>query len=663
MQYHDPQIRPIIDSLIILRDKSDSPLPIKKSKLHDFNLEGNILYKASFDPDGRLWRLVVPFPLVKELLKEIHETDAGHLGMEKTWKLVKSRYYWPRMYKSVFEFVRSCKTCQLYNRRNGPTPGPLQPILPPKTPFYSIGVDFVGPFPTTFPKRNSCILTVICHLTRYFEAFPCKGETTSEAISALRDQLFPKHSFPYQIIVDQGSCFVANEFKEFCKANGIKLKFCSTAHPQTNAVCERAHDVFQRSMAKKVLKNQKDWDKKVPEIVHAYNITEHRIIKMSPFYCLYGRHPRIPTDNTLPVSETYIEEDFFDSRSRAREAQKTAYIRTINAQNLSKEHFDEHHPPLNLSPGDVVCLKVTQKVKGRVQKWEPKWIGPFEVLEKIGPITYRVKDVRPHDERPLHGKSIRVVSTREMKRFYKEPHEPVNNSPYETSETEVESDFLAPSYSSFGDPNDSPVNKNLSLNSSSSSSDESVVNSHISNVKSKSNHVNRSRSSRSKSSKSLGNDSVFHSSNSTVVSQMNPRTSLVQNSPPNSLPVSIPLSKLPPSVVQNFNFSFGAAGIPQPAASSVASIINSASQSTAANPSFAPPPAISYNTPPASDLVSIADPTPPVFRRSKRTVSKPARYTPSDYTVTRRTRSDTREVRESASAYNEGDGSAESDTD
>jgi len=407
-------------------------------------------------------------------------------------------------------------------------------------------------------------------------------------------------------------------------------------------------------MAKKVLQNQKDWDKKVNEIVHAYNITEHRIIKMSPFYALYGREPRIPTDNTLPVSETYIEEETFDSHSRAREAQRAAYLNTLKAQAQAKEHFDEHHPPLNLSIGDLVCIKVTQKVKGKVQKWQPRWIGPFKVTEQIGPITYRVEDARPISERPHHGKTIRVVSTRALKRFYKDSHNfSVYSSPYSSSDSEFESDFEAPTISSFGDPRNSPVNKSLSSKSSTSSSDDSVVKSHISNV-------NKSRSSRSKSSISLGDDSVFHSSNSTIVSQMTPRTSPVQNSPPLSFPVSIPLAQLPPSVVQNFNFYGGAAGPPQPATSSVASIISSAAQSIP-NPLNVSPPSGSHNPPPASNLVSVSDSPPPVVRTRTRTVRPPQRYNSSDYD-TRRHRSDRRGTRESTSALNRGDGSVDSDS-
>jgi len=154
LQHQDPAIRPIIDSLVLLAKDPDAETPIKRSSLQDFNLEGNILYKAAYDPDGRLWRLVVPKPLVKDLLAEIHVQDASHLGLEKTWKLVRARYYWPRMFKSVQQFCRSCKTCQLYNRRIGPTPRTITTRPPTQICIPHNWRRLRWSFPKNFPKAK-----------------------------------------------------------------------------------------------------------------------------------------------------------------------------------------------------------------------------------------------------------------------------------------------------------------------------------------------------------------------------------------------------------------------------------------------------------------------------------------------------------------------------
>lgn len=441
LQYEDPKIRPIIDSLLA----AQKGLPIKMKNIENFKLEADILYKARYDPTGRLWRLVVPEVLQKDLIAEIHERDASHLGLNKTWRLVEDRYYWPKIFKTVSNFVRSCKICQAFNRRNGPAPGSLQPIPPPKSPFSRIGIDFVGPYPVTHPKRNTCVFTVIDHLTRYVEAYPCKGETSAAAIECLRDKLFLKHSVPQTIITDKGSCFISNDFQNFCKNYGIKIKFCSTAHPETNAVCERSHDVFQRCMAKKVT-NEKNWDKFVDEVVYSYNITHHKVINMSPFFALYGRNPRLPNENIYPVDDSFLSET---QSVRHKQVKEQAYRNTIEAQVKNKKDFDKKHRELNLYPGDLVAIKISQKIPGKVQKWQKRWIAPFKVLEQIGPITYKLIDNRPLSERPNRGKEIRIVSTREIKRWYNDFHDNDvfsgvhSPSEYTTSDSEFEADSVS----------------------------------------------------------------------------------------------------------------------------------------------------------------------------------------------------------------------------
>ena len=55
-------------------------------------------------PDGRL-RLT--------LMHDAHDAvAAGHLGIDKTYEHLRRRFAWPRMKKDVYEYVRSCNSCQ-----------------------------------------------------------------------------------------------------------------------------------------------------------------------------------------------------------------------------------------------------------------------------------------------------------------------------------------------------------------------------------------------------------------------------------------------------------------------------------------------------------------------------------------------------------------------
>ena len=64
--------------------------------------------------DGSEWKLVIPDDERPEILAEAHDAlQAGHGGVDKTLVRLSTRYFWPGMYKDVFDNVQECETCKL----------------------------------------------------------------------------------------------------------------------------------------------------------------------------------------------------------------------------------------------------------------------------------------------------------------------------------------------------------------------------------------------------------------------------------------------------------------------------------------------------------------------------------------------------------------------
>ncbi|KAL0553613.1 hypothetical protein IC582_007513 [Cucumis melo] len=66
----------------------------------------------------------------------------------------------------------------------------------------------------------------------------------------------------------------------------------------------------------------------------------------------------------------------------------------LTAQNRQKSYADVHRKDLEFDVGDMVFLKVAPmngvlrfEKKGKLS---PRFVGPFEVLERIGPVAYRL---------------------------------------------------------------------------------------------------------------------------------------------------------------------------------------------------------------------------------------------------------------------------------
>ncbi len=81
------------------------PLPIELSVIGQLVLRGT--------------RIVLPQSLRARALKLAHE---GHLGIVGTTQNLRSKVWWPTMYKDAERHVRSCHGCQLVMRSYKPKP-------------------------------------------------------------------------------------------------------------------------------------------------------------------------------------------------------------------------------------------------------------------------------------------------------------------------------------------------------------------------------------------------------------------------------------------------------------------------------------------------------------------------------------------------------------
>ena len=66
-------------------------------------------------------------------------------------------------------------------------------------------------------------------------------------------------------------------------------------------------------LAKTVEKGGRDWDSKLPYVPFAYRASPQESTKESPFYLLYGRDPRLPTEIALspPTQRTIVDIDSY----------------------------------------------------------------------------------------------------------------------------------------------------------------------------------------------------------------------------------------------------------------------------------------------------------------------------------------------------------------
>ena len=112
---------------------------------------------------------------------------------------------------------------------------------------------------------------------------------------------------------------------------------------------------------------------------------------MAPYEALYGRPCKSPLCWTEVGEGSIIGPDLIRDTY-----EKVSLIRQrlLTAQRRQKSYADVQRRPLEFEVGDHVFLKVMSK-KGVVRfgkrgKMSPRFIGPFEILERVGTVAYRL---------------------------------------------------------------------------------------------------------------------------------------------------------------------------------------------------------------------------------------------------------------------------------
>ena len=164
----------------------------------------------------------------------------------------------------------------------------------------------------------------------------------------------------------------------------------STAfHPQTDGQSERTIQTLEDVLRSCVLQFKEHWNEYLPLAEFTYNKNYHSIIEMSPYE--YGKQCCTP----LCWNETG-ERKLLGHETIQKTVDKVNVIRARlkAAQDRQKSYADKRRKDLEFEVEDRVFLKLSLW-KGVVRfgkrgKLSPRYIGPFEIVERIGPVAYRL---------------------------------------------------------------------------------------------------------------------------------------------------------------------------------------------------------------------------------------------------------------------------------
>ena len=252
-------------------------------------------------------------------------------------------------------------------------------------------MDFVTHLPRT-SRRHDAVWVIVDRVTKSAHFLAVRMTFTLEEFCRLYIlEIVRLHGVPVSIISDRDPRFTTHFWKSFQKAMGTQLMMSTAFHPQTDGQSERTIQVLEDMLRACVLDFKGSWEEYLPLVELAYNNSNQANIQMAPYEALYGRPCR------SPICWTEVGEGSITAPNLIRDTTKKVGLiqkRLLTAQSRHKSYADKRRRPLEFEVGDHVFLKVMPKrgvVRfGKRGKLSPRLIGPFEVLERVGAVAYRL---------------------------------------------------------------------------------------------------------------------------------------------------------------------------------------------------------------------------------------------------------------------------------
>ncbi|XP_061711484.1 uncharacterized protein K02A2.6-like [Cydia pomonella] len=260
--------------------------------------------------------------------------------------------------------IGSCDICN--QLRPSPPRVPLAVWPYPKQAFHRVHIDFLGPI------NNRSYLVLVDAYSKWVEVYSVSSTSTAVVISKLYE-FMSRFGLIHTLVSDNATCFLSDEFRAFCAANGISHITSPAYHAASNGQAESYVKVAKKGIRSCLMfsTNQRKVDENLCKYLFDYRNSVHVTTGTSPAQILFGRKLRSRWDllYSPPLSPSSSH----------------THVKTVERKQCSQsKSFGGKKRPF-FKPGDYVMYKKNYGNKKFI------W-NKGKIIKQIGRTIYLVKD-------------------------------------------------------------------------------------------------------------------------------------------------------------------------------------------------------------------------------------------------------------------------------
>ncbi|GJY09734.1 putative nucleotidyltransferase, ribonuclease H [Tanacetum coccineum] len=312
--------------------------------------------------NGRSW-LPCYGDLRTVIMHESHKSKYSiHPGSDKMYQDMKKLYWWPNMKANIATYVNKCLTCAKVKAEHQRPSGLLVQPKIPEWKWDNITMDFVTKLPKTSQGYDT-IWVIVDRLTKSAIFTPMRETDPLDKLARLYlKEVVTRHGIPVSIICDRDPRFASNFWRSLQNALGTNLDMSTAYHPQTDGQSERTIQTLEDIDG--CLANDLSTLERCRSPVCWNEVGEAQILG-----------PELIQETTEKIIQ-------IKQRMQA-------------ARDRQKSYADLKRKPMEFQVGDKVMLKVSPW-KGVVRfgkrgKLNPRYVGPFKVIERVGEVAYKLE--------------------------------------------------------------------------------------------------------------------------------------------------------------------------------------------------------------------------------------------------------------------------------